>query len=129
MRKTACVSVRGTAHKTNGLPCQDFSLVAQADCGGGTVVCALADGAGSAKYAAEGAQLSCEVSVEYFQRQLSDHPRPADLIVEYDRSDGRALVQLQHERLAAFAAERKAEISDFSTTLLVAVIHEDVAAF
>ena len=57
-------SLCGTRHQQQGLPCQDFG---SHWIGGDVVVGAIADGAGSAKYADVGAQLAVTTLVEYLK--------------------------------------------------------------
>ncbi len=51
------VSVRGSLHKANGLPCQDYSCYRRHK---NKAVGIVSDGAGSAKYARTGAKIICE---------------------------------------------------------------------
>lgn len=51
------VSVRGSLHKANGLPCQDYSCYRRHK---NKAVGIVSDGAGSAKYALTGAKIICE---------------------------------------------------------------------
>lgn len=130
MWKCAKLSVRGSAHLTNGLPCQDSTTALlkgeQADC---IAVCAISDGAGSAKYADEGSSLAAESAISYFGRQLADHPCPGQLVADYDVSDAWSLVSEVREKLEEIARQRGASVHDFAATLLVCVIHSGTSFF
>jgi hypothetical protein len=117
------VSVRGSAHVTNGLPCQDWSAARLVGVKNDILICAISDGAGSAKFADEASRFIAEKAADHFVKQLNDHPTPEDLIAEYDRSDAEILIREQQNELARLASERGVGIQDFSATLLLGIIH------
>src|ERR1043166_2084199 len=116
MWKSANVSVRGSAHRVNGLPCQDSSRIQILGKEREIVICAVSDGAGSAKFAERGSQIIAEEAIAYFADQLRDHPEPAKSIAEYDRSDAETLIEHQQKKLSYIAAQENSEITDFSAT-------------
>ena len=126
MWKSVVKSVRGSAHLINGLPCQDAGAIKEV---GGALICALSDGAGSAKFADEGSNTIVNEALNFFGILLQEHPQPGDLISEFDESDGSRLVEQIQERLSVEAAKRGASIHDFAGTLLVAIIHESHSCF
>lgn len=130
MWKCAKLSVRGSAHLTNGLPCQDAATALltgeRNDC---IAVCAISDGAGSAQYAEEGARLVVESAVAYFGRQLADHPIPGRLVADYDVSDAWSLALEVREKIEETARQRSASVHEFAATLLVCVIHSENSFF
>ena len=126
MWKTVAKSVRGSAHFTNGLPCQDACAIKEIE---DTIVCALSDGAGSAQLSDEGSKLIVSEALNFFEVRLSDNPKPSDLIAEFDSSDGHLLIEGIQKRLSEEATHRGASIHDFAATLLVAVIHESHSCF
>jgi hypothetical protein len=62
-------SVTGASHQRRGVGCQDAHAVARTDFG---TVIAVADGAGSARRADEGAQIAAGAVVHWAQRGISD---------------------------------------------------------
>jgi hypothetical protein len=66
--RTIGVSVAGTSHQRAGVPCQDSCAwqILSDD----RLVIAVADGAGSARHAEEGAQLATETAVSHLSRIL-----------------------------------------------------------
>jgi hypothetical protein len=126
MWKSVVKSVRGSAHFTNGLPCQDSSGIESV---GDALICALSDGAGSAKYADEGSQLIVAEALDYFRIVLRDNPNIGNLISEFDKSDGILLVERIQKALSDEAIKREVSIHEFAGTLLVAIIHESNSCF
>ena len=114
--KVAGASVPGAGHLRSGLPCQDahgWKLEA-----GGALIAAVADGAGSAPCAEEGARVAVRAAVEQASA-IWRVGRP------HDRDDWGRLVQgaFTVARLAVQAAARELgrPVHDLSTTLLLAV--------
>lgn len=72
--RTLAASVIGSAHVTGGMPCQDACQVAFFTGPGGrqAVVLVVADGAGSATCAAEGAALACATFLEVVAPYLTE---------------------------------------------------------
>jgi hypothetical protein len=128
MVRVASVSIKGSSHEKNGLPCQDYSLVHLVE-NGSTVICALSDGAGSAKYAAEAAQLQVEETIDYFKALLSDHPAPIDLIQEFDKSDGVKLLEIIRDKISKKSEDNHCTINDYSATLLFCILHPNCSVF
>ena len=126
MWKSIVKSVRGSAHLTNGLPCQDASSVERI---GDVIICVLSDGAGSAKFADEGSKLIVAEALEFFRTVLNNHPNQGDLISDFDSSDGIILTKRIQELLSAEAVKREASIDDFAGTLLIAIIHRSKSCF
>ncbi|WP_040549971.1 PP2C family serine/threonine-protein phosphatase [Pedosphaera parvula] len=129
MWKFANASVRGSAHLENCLPCQDWSTLRVVGPDRNVVICALSDGAGSARFADEAAQLVSEGAIEFFARELNDHPDPARVLAAYERLDGKLMIQEQQRTLQQLAAERRAPVQDFACTLLVSVAHPKISLF
>jgi hypothetical protein len=129
MWKLANASVRGSAHLGNCLPCQDWSSLRVVGREKNIAICALADGAGSARFADEAAQLVSEGAINYFTRELNNHPNPVQAIAGFDRLDGKLMIQEQQRVLLQLAEERKVPLQDFAATLLVAVAHPEISLF
>jgi hypothetical protein len=126
MWKLLFQSVQGTAHERAGPPCQDSCLVRLRRSGQGPVlILACADGAGSASHADVGARLAC---------------RGIARLVLADLGDGLPVAQIErdtvlswHERLRRDlqkeAERRQLEWHQLASTLLLAVVGEQAAAF
>ena len=115
-------SVRGTSHQRSGLPCQDAHGWRELPAGG--LLCAVADGLGSAARADEGAQRAVAAALDALTATLAAAPAA---------SDEAAITG--HLR-AAFAAARAAlergadpnPLRDYATTLLLAAVTPDWSA-
>ena len=106
-------SVEGSGHRRNRTGCQDahaWTLVAP-----DTLVAAVADGAGSARLAADGARLAASFSVEYVAWRLCEHEDVDRLELLGDAMDA-TRVQLERK-----AAGDKYDLGDLATTLALVV--------
>jgi hypothetical protein len=126
MWKFVAKSVRGSAHFINGLPCQDAWAIKEVS---GVLICALSDGAGSAKFADEGSKFIVNGTLNFFEHILNNNPHPVDLISDFDESDGYKLVEHIQELLTREAIKSYTSIHDYAGTLLVAIIHESRSCF
>lgn len=99
VKKHWCFAEQGSFHRENNKPCEDKVISGKR---GGMHYVALADGAGSLKYSAEGAECAVHAIVEYvsdnFERLLSESMMKAKyLIVDHvlyalkKKADGRNL--------------------------------------
>jgi Protein phosphatase 2C len=114
-------SVQGTSHIERGLPCQDaHQYRVSAD---NTLVIAVADGAGSAVRAEEGARLAVLTSMQYLSDRLAGE-RP-------DNEDAWATLMRDTLTQARSALEQEAADTSLrqlaTTLLLVAVTDEHLA--
>jgi len=101
-------SLRGRLHVRDGLPCQDASRAFA----GGTALALVADGAGSAPLAAEGAALVAEtVSGLCAEAALWGHPDP-----------GRRILEACRECLQAAAARLDRPLSHLASTLVLVAV-------
>jgi hypothetical protein len=105
----------GTAHLRRGEGCADAFAVQGGD---GFLVMAVADGAGSARCGAEGAAHAAPRAVELAASALCGAPPGEELL--------RGVFQGTLDSLLASVGERQP--ADFHTTLLLAVMTEDVLA-
>jgi len=110
------------------LPCQDSSLAELVD-NGNTVICALSDGAGSAKYAEEASMTQVEEVVQYFRCILFDHPNPIELIKEFDVTDGIKVLDEIRQKLSELSKANGVKINDYSATLLFGIINKECSVF
>ena len=106
-------SATGTRHISRGSDCQDANVCRELD--DGTVVIAVADGAGSASRSKEGAESAALTAVEFLAEHLAatEPNRMASLLTE--------AVGAARSAVESLAAEGSSA-SDFATTLLLAVI-------
>ncbi len=113
-------SVIGSSHLRNGLPCQDAHALRILP--GGEILCAVADGLGSAPLAEQGAQLAVQVALDSLSDAMQS-PLPAE------ESEREALI---HKLFATTrsALEEKSNsdnrpLRDYATTLMVTIITQD----
>ena len=118
----AGASVTGTKHTLNQEGCQDYTryrLLTGQEQDDWALIATVADGAGSAKAGALGAQLASTASLEYLARILTNDQRRGQatdlaLLAKTAATQARDAVQS--------AARRDARpISDYATTLLITV--------
>lgn len=83
-------SAIGTKHKEQGLPCQDYSHYR---CYDDFIIGAVADGAGSAKYSARGAELAVKTTLSFLSgtEDFSDSERIAEISKFHQPEDKKAL--------------------------------------
>ncbi|HUR49972.1 MAG TPA: PP2C family serine/threonine-protein phosphatase [Acidimicrobiales bacterium] len=115
--KVLGASVEGSGHRRDSTGCQDshaWTLAAP-----DTLVAAVADGAGSARRAAEGSTLAATFSVEYVAWRLCEHERvdPLELL-----SDAMGATRSQ---LARLARRDRHPIGDLATTLALVIASPD----
>src|SRR5262245_57280894 len=109
----------GTAHLTQGLPCQDAFVcrIWQEGAHPAVLIAALADGAGSAECAEVGAQLATSLIANIVSEQLMEDTAFDQLtnVLRYAIDEVRLALQLQ-------AQHASRAIDDYACTLLVAVL-------
>ncbi len=109
-------SVRGSGHEQSGAECQDAHAV---DVTLGMMVVAVADGAGSARYAALGSAAAASAALDSVRAERA-------LGLPQTESAWRdclaRVLDGARERLVQEAREHGAELREFATTLLVAVV-------
>ena len=108
----AGASVAGSAHIREGLPCQDSH--AYRELPDGTLLIAVADGAGSAPHGGLGASLAVAAAIETLSGLL-----PVEIDAEGPLAVLTAGVNAARDRLFAEATERKLDLADLATTLLL----------
>jgi len=112
--RVLAASVQGSMHERLELPCQD--AFADATTPSGALIVAVADGAGSARYAQQGAQCAVQAMVE-FLRNLPSDPLTNGGLDEWRALATQAIESVQRA-LAEQAAQHEATVSDFATTLI-----------
>src|SRR5687768_17604784 len=111
--KVLGASVEGSGHRRNSTGCQDshaWTLVAPS-----TLVAAVADGAGSARLAADGSRIAARFSVEYVAWRLSEHEQvdPLELL-------GDAMIATRRQ-LVNTAKRARHPVGDLATTLALVI--------
>lgn len=124
--KAIARSVTGTRHQEQHLPCQDFGGDRILD---DVLIGAIADGAGSAKHAEVGARLAVETALAYLgeseiwlqQRQCSWRVFPVEPLEKLTTTVFSHMTQQVVTVLQRTATEKRADLKDFSCTLLAFV--------
>ena len=129
MWRAVCASVRGTSHVANGLPCQDSCRIEPFDSHSGIYLCALSDGAGSAKYADVGSRFLVDEALAFLRARLIENPDHLTTIRLLTKDDGVAFLTGVRERLSQIGAASSAKLEDYNATLLCAVIHPECSVF
>lgn len=112
---------RGIAHERDGRPCQD--AVGTRVCANGSQVYALADGAGSAEFAAEAAAANVAAVLDYFEETN------LALFLQMDQEQRREeILDKCRRRLEGIQAEKTAQWYDLAATLLFFVTNGTVWA-
>lgn len=132
----ALASVPGTAHQKSGTGCQDASsarLLALSG-GGQALVLAVADGAGSARFGDQGAELCCRIFPEEIAARLGGKTGISAQTLQ--ETDAKAICERMREEIARTArslaeadGSKKPRPRDFACTFLGAVIDAEGAAF
>jgi hypothetical protein len=132
------VSVPGYSHRKADAPCEDASVPSEAEPfppsqAHPLTVLAVADGAGSRRHSAEGAWLAIRLARDFFgPRLLAEYPALAEgsphleMAVQPARAALHAafaaLVRTFTDEVARLAAQARAELSDYATTLTVVTL-------
>lgn len=126
MWKHTVQSVRGSAHYINGTPCQDASGFLQLT---GVLVCALSDGAGSAKLSHLGSKIIVNKSLQFFQDYFDNTEAPQIAMRDLGGQQGEWLIEVVRDEISRLAIDQNELEQEFAGTLLVAVISEKRAVF
>lgn len=123
----AFTSVVGTSHIRSELPCQDASdcQVLQTQTGKPVLVALIADGAGSARHSAEGAQLACTLLRDEIATLLGTGGMIEDISKEFVAD---WLTHFQHA-ITERAETQECGTREFACTLLAAIVGEESGAF
>src|SRR5690606_997187 len=115
----ASASVIGTSHIQNGARLQDAYAVAEL--GNGVIFAVVSDGAGSAKFGAYGAWLTCRFLSVRFREWIRVHP---DLPPNEEVADW---IDELRDRISIIATRRKSTPRQFAATLAAIVVTPDEA--
>lgn len=120
--KVLATSVTGTSHQKVGIPCQDAHSYEVLS--GDVLITAVADGAGSAKYANLGSAIASKTAVKTIQARASSDSWP-------ENDDGWKIF-LKNSLEAAITAlkkeakNRSIELRDLSTTLILIIATPEI---
>jgi hypothetical protein len=109
--------------------CQDFCGTRELGARGEVLVAAISDGAGSALHAREGAEIVVQQWLEHFGELLSGDGSPADRIRSLTRDDALSVLEAVRDVVQRRAAHHEVSASEFSATLLGAVIGPECCFF
>ena len=114
----------GTAHVSQGLPCQDaFACkIWQRPDASPVLIAALADGAGSAARAEIGSALATSLFVDIVYEGFAASPAPPDAahLLRYAVGEARRAIELK-------AGHDDRAVNDYATTLLMVILSRDAA--
>ena len=117
-----CTSLTGTSHLAHRTPCQDASALTRLGPSGEIVILALSDGAGSASHSDIGAQTVVRHWLEYFTTLLHQCPDPDAVLAECGLPELHAILADIRNSVESHALAFEVSPSDFSATLLGAVL-------
>ena len=110
-------AVAGRGHIAAGIPCQDKTYAVEQD---GVSVIVLADGAGSARFSHEGAEIVCREAAKLLIQSFDSYYEEEDAGVVK-----RAVLQHLLATLKQEAELLECDIEDLASTLLLAAIKEE----
>lgn len=119
-------SVAGAAHLREGSPCQDAcAVLTREGADGPWLLCAMADGAGTAVEGGQGARLACDLLV----KAMSDAVAGGSPLAALDRDGVEAWLDQFHDAVGALAEAAALTPRDFACTLLGALIGPERGVF
>ena len=119
MWRFAAARATGSSHLRSGLPCQDQLACLALD--GGTLVAVLADGAGSAAMAEEGAWIVVEAIVHHVSDAIQEGRTDFPAVLAESATEAR-------DRVLAFAEQQDTVAEVLASTVLAAVVGADGGA-
>ncbi len=120
--RVVAASVQGTSHVRAAIPCQDAYV--HAELATGELIIAVADGAGSAFYGGEGAQLAVTTAVDTVCAALAKY-RPASW--QAWRVVLQSTFDAAQRALYACADERSTAARHLASTLLLLIVTDEAA--
>jgi len=115
-------SIAGTSHALKGTVCQDASAIARLGPSGEVLILALSDGAGSASHSDLGAQTVVRQWMDYFTTLLDQCPNPGAILEDCGTPELHSILGGIRKSIEADALAYEVNPSDFSATLLGAVL-------
>lgn len=124
--KHAVIGATGTSHISTGTPCQDAwgSRIF-----GKILVCAISDGAGSARYSDRGSKIIVAAALEFFATMFAEAENSDQTTHDLDQSSAVSLVTEIRHQLAKEANASNCDIFELAGTMLVGVFHPDRSVF
>lgn len=120
----AAASVPGTSHAAQNTPCQDaYSIHRGSAYGAPYLVAALADGAGSARFAEQAAKMAVAAFTRFVMAELPSWGLDGLDDLALDAASG------VHCELRRLATEASLSPDDFATTLLGVIVTPDAMSF
>lgn len=116
MWRFAAARTIGTSHLKANVPCQD--RLACEVLANGSLVAAVADGAGSAALAERGAEIAVATVIAHLKHSLGDMRTDFDAIL-------RESATLAREKIYAEAAREGTEVRSYASTLLAVILSSD----
>lgn len=114
----------GSSHRSTNRGCDDaYKIVV---CEDGIQIVAVADGAGSARFAAEASKIAVAHSVEQLVMSLHHEPPPWSDTLWSERF--KSVVLSTRSFLLSTARAKDVDLAEMNTTLILAAIHEDALA-
>jgi hypothetical protein len=125
--RTVAASVAGTSHAATGQPCADAWAVHELPLAGGgrLLFAAVADGAGSAECAPDGARVACATAADVAAVWAGENAS----LGAFTPDTARAWVEHVRDQLDALARLEGRERRDFAATFLVALVDATGAVF
>jgi hypothetical protein len=121
--KVLAESVVGTAHRRQGVPCQDACVTRLL--AGDALLVACADGAGSAAHADRGARLACDALAEAVATDLAE----GQAVGRTDRDAAAFWLARVRHTLSRAAEAEGADEREFACTLVAAVADASAAVY
>jgi hypothetical protein len=120
----------GVSHQKRGIPCQDSAHYDFVD---EIVIGAVADGAGSAKWAEEGAQIAVKVATDYLKNWIRSEKKQVLKVLSRSQKDQQELFTKEFTNilgevlrgLEKEASRSRSQLKDYACTLLVFVAAPD----
>ena len=124
--RTIGKSVRGPSHVNKGTPCQDqHGTTILGNSPNDTLVTCVADGAGSAEYGEEGAQIACgavlQGAAKHFESECHFDHLDVDHLIHW--------CETARQQIGELANQRDCPPRQFATTLCVAILSPRHAFF
>ena len=116
---------KGTFHKTNGTPCQDFCISRSL---AGCLVLTAADGVGSCRYSDTGSKLACHAVIDAAEELLRRNRRGENRLIKdlmcpaFRGSIVSNWLKAVDRLIKTDPAYSRADITDFASTVMFAVI-------
>jgi hypothetical protein len=130
--RVLAASEPGSSHLNRGVPCQDAH--AYRVLSNGTLLIAVADGAGSVSRSGEGAQIAVSESIVFLTKEFSDSntfPRSVSEVTSSLKNAASIAREAVHRRCREIVeAEPEASLqpSDFASTLILVAISDRITA-